>query len=259
MTTVSHALKAKRRLSNAPETEAERQVRIDLAATYRLAALNGWDDLVFTHISARIPGTHDFLINPFGLGFDEITASSLVRIDLDGNIVGDSPHAVNAAGFTIHSAVHQARPEIGCVMHLHTEAGMALSMMQGGLLPASQHAMRFYNRVGYHDYEGIALSLDERERLVADLGPHKILVLRNHGTLTAGETVAEAYVLMFYLEKAARAQLAAMSSGDQIVLPTAAVAEHTAKLFEGDSMAPGAREWPAQLRRLDRLDPSYKD
>jgi ribulose-5-phosphate 4-epimerase/fuculose-1-phosphate aldolase len=257
--TVSHALKAKRRLSNAPESDAERQVRVDLAACYRLAALNGWDDLVFTHISARIPGTHDFLINPFGLGFDEITASSLVRIDLDGNIVGDSPYEVNAAGFTIHSAVHQARPEIGCVMHLHTEAGMALSMMQGGLLPTTQHAMRFHNRIGYHDYEGIALSLDERQRLIDDLGAHKLLVLRNHGTLTAGETVAEAYVLMFYLEKASRAQITAMSTGAQIVLPPDSVAEHTARLFEGDTMAPGAREWPAQLRRLDRVDPSYKD
>ncbi len=257
--TVSHALQGKRRLTNAPMSDGERQARLDLAACYRLAALNGWDDLVFTHISARIPGTHDFLINPFGLSFDEITASSLVKVDLEGNIVGDTPYEVNAAGFTIHSAVHEARPEIGCVMHLHTEAGMAISMMQEGLLPTSQHAMRFYNRVGYHDYEGIALSLDERQRLIADLGKHKVMILRNHGTLTAGETVAEAYVLMFYVEKAARAQLAAMSASKQIVLPPDSVAEHTAQLFEGDTEAPGAREWPAQLRRLDRVSPSYKD
>jgi ribulose-5-phosphate 4-epimerase/fuculose-1-phosphate aldolase len=257
--TVSHALQAKRRLTNAPISDAERQVRIDLAACYRLAAIHDWDDMIYTHISARIPGTHDFLINPFGLGFDEITASSLVRIDLDGSIVGDSPHEVNAAGFTIHSAVHQARPEVGCVMHLHTEAGMALSMTQSGLLPTSQHAMRFYNRVGYHDYEGIALSLEERARLIADLGPHKVLVLRNHGTLTAGATVAEAYALMFTLEKAARAQLRAMSATDQILLPPNDVAEHTARQFEGDSVAAGAREWPAALRKLDRLDPTWRD
>jgi len=257
--TVSHALQAKRRLANDAVGEAERQVRIDLAACYRLAALHGWDDLIYTHISARIPGTHDFLINPFGLAFDEITASSLVKIDLDGNLVGDSPYEVNAAGFTIHSAVHQARPEIGCVMHLHTEAGMAISMLPDGLQPSSQHAMRYFNRIGYHDYEGIALSLDERQRLIADLGPHKVLVLRNHGTLTAGATVAEAYALMFQLEKACRAQLAAMAASHRIVLASAEVAEHTARQFEGDSQPPGSREWPAALRKLDRVNPGYRD
>jgi ribulose-5-phosphate 4-epimerase/fuculose-1-phosphate aldolase len=256
--TVSHALQAKRRLTNAPISDAERQIRVDLAAAYRLVALHGWDDMIYTHISARIPGTHDFLINPFGMGFDEITASSLVRIDLDGNIVGESPYAVNAAGFTIHSAVHQARPEIGCVMHLHTEAGMAISMTKSGLLPTSQHAMRFYNRVGYHDYEGIALSLDERRRLIADLGQHKVLVLRNHGTLTAGVTVAEAYALMFTLEKACRAQLAALATGPIVQAP-AEVAEHTAQQFEGDTEPGGSREWPAALRKLDRLDPTWRD
>jgi ribulose-5-phosphate 4-epimerase/fuculose-1-phosphate aldolase len=256
--TVSHALQAKRRLANAPISDAEREVRVDLAAAYRLVALHGWDDMIYTHISARIPGTHDFLINPFGMAFDEITASSLVRIDLDGNIVGDSPYEVNAAGFTIHSAVHQARPEIGCVMHLHTEAGMAISMTKDGLLPTSQHAMRFYNRVGYHDYEGIALSLDERQRLIADLGSHKVLVLRNHGTLTAGVTVAEAYALMFTLEKACRAQLTAMATGPIVQAPSD-VAEHTARQFEGDSLPGGTREWPAALRKLDRLDPAWRE
>jgi ribulose-5-phosphate 4-epimerase/fuculose-1-phosphate aldolase len=256
---VSHALQAKRRLSNAPMSDAERRTRVDLAACYRLAALHGWDDMIYTHISARIPDTHEFLINPFGLGFDEITASSLVKIDLEGAIIGDSPYEVNAAGFTIHSAVHQARPEIGCVMHLHTEAGMAISMVPGGLLASSQHAMRFFNRVGYHDYEGIALSLEERERLIADLGSRKVLVLRNHGTLTAGVTVAEAYALMFTLEKACRAQLCAMAATNQIVLAPDRVAEHTAQQFEGDSVPGGEREWPAALRKLDRLDPAWRE
>jgi ribulose-5-phosphate 4-epimerase/fuculose-1-phosphate aldolase len=249
-----------RRLANTPMTDAEWQARVDLAACYRLAAREGWDDLIYTHISARVPGPeHHFLINPFGLAFDEITASSLVKIDLDGTIVGDTPHGVTKAGFVIHSAIHEARPDLSCVMHLHTEAGMALSMLKDGLLPLSQHAMRFYGRIGYHGYEGIALNEDEKKRLVTDLGPHKALILRNHGFLTAGASVAEAYVLMFYLEKAARAQLWAMATGAALATPPETVGDLTARQFEGDSMPAGAREWPALLRRLDREEPDYRE
>src|SRR5919205_311557 len=192
-----HAL-TKHRLANAPMSDQEWQARVDLAACYRLAAREGWDDLIYTHISARVPGPeHHFLINPFGMSFDEITASSLVKIDLHGSIVGDSAYGVNKAGFVIHSAVHEARPQVGCVMHTHTENGMAISMLKGGFLPVSQHAMMFYNR----------------------LGNHGSMILRNHGFLTTGGTVAEAFVRMFNLEKAATAQLRAMASGDEIVVP----------------------------------------
>jgi ribulose-5-phosphate 4-epimerase/fuculose-1-phosphate aldolase len=254
-----HAL-TKRRRANAPVSDEEWQARVDLAACYRLAALAGWDDLIYTHISARVPGPeHHFLINPFGLTFDEITASSLVKIDLDGTIIGDTPHGVNKAGFVIHSAIHEARADLACVMHLHTEAGMALSMLKDGLQPLSQHAMRFYGRIGYHGYEGIALDEDEKTRLVADLGPHRALILRNHGFLTAGGSVAEAYVLMFYLEKAARAQLQAMATGAPLATPPEAVGDHTARQFEGDSIPVGEREWPALLRRLDRKNPGYRE
>jgi ribulose-5-phosphate 4-epimerase/fuculose-1-phosphate aldolase len=242
-----------RHLSNAPMSDAEWEARCDLAACYRLAYRAGWDDLVYTHISARVPGPeHHFLVNPFGLGFDEITASNLVKVDLHGAIIGDTPHGVNAAGFVIHSAVHEARPDTGCVLHLHTEAGMAISMMEGGLRPVSQHAMRFYNRIAYHDFEGLALDSDEKTRLVADLGGHNAMILRNHGVLTCGATVAEAYVLMFYLEKSAVSQLKAMASGDRIVVPSPEVCDKSARQFEGDSAPVGAREWPSLLRRLDR-------
>jgi ribulose-5-phosphate 4-epimerase/fuculose-1-phosphate aldolase len=254
-----HAVKT-RRLGNAPMSEAEWRVRCDLAACYRLAYREGWDDLVYTHISAAVPGPqHHFLTNPFGLAFDEITASNLVKVDLDGAIIGDTPYGINGAGFVIHSAVHAARADVGCVMHLHTEAGMALSMLACGLLPVSQHAMRFYNRIAYHDFEGLALDADEKTRLVADLGPAmKAMILRNHGLLTCGATVAEAYVEMFYLEKSASAQLKAMATGERIVEPSAAVCEKSARQFAGDSMRSGEREWPSLIRRLDREDPGYK-
>ena len=239
---------------------AERQLRIDLAAAYRLAALHGWTDVIYTHISLRVPGPeHHFLINPFGLAFDEITASSLVKIDMDGNKLSDSPYPVNAAGFVIHSAVHMARPDALCVMHLHNDDGISLSMCGEGLLPLSQHAMMFYNRIGYHDYEGIALSLDERARLIADLGPHKAMVLRNHGLLTCGGTVAEAYMRMNYLDKAARTQMKAMAATSDLRMPPPEVAEHTASQHAADRSPLGNREWPSLLRRLDRIDASYRD
>jgi ribulose-5-phosphate 4-epimerase/fuculose-1-phosphate aldolase len=240
-------------------TEAERRLRIDLAATYRLAYLHGWTDVIYTHISVRVPGPeHHFLINPFGLAFDEITASSLVKIDMDGNKVSESPYPVNGAGFVIHSAVHMSRPDAQCVMHLHNDSGVSLSMMGEGLLPLSQHAMMFYNRIGYHDYEGIALSLEERTRLIRDLGPHHALILRNHGLLTVGETVAAAYMRMNYLDKSATMQMAAMAATKDLRLPPHEVAELTAQQHERGGRL-GEREWPAMIRRLDRIDVGYRD
>ncbi len=248
-----------RRLSNLPITEDERRTRIELAACYRLAQREGWDELIYNHISARVPGPeHHFLINPFGLAFEEVTASNLVKIDLDGKVIGDSPYPVNAAGFTIHSAVHAARPEAGCVIHLHTEAGMALSMLEGGLLPLTQTAMFFHGNIAFHDYEGIALNLEERERLVKDLGDKAVMILRNHGTLVAGRSIGEAFVTMFLVEKAARAQLRAMASGRRLVEASPAAVAMTAQFGKSGS---GAAQfaWAAMVRRLDREDPSYKD
>lgn len=241
-------------------SDEERRVRIDLAAAYRMAARLGWDDIIYTHLSVRAPGSpHHFLINPFGLSFDEVTASNLVKIDEDGRIVGESTYEVNAAGFVIHSAVHQARPELHCVMHLHTVAGMALSMLEEGLLPLSQHAMMFHGHIGHHNYEGIALDLDEQQRLVSDLGPHRAMILRNHGLLTAGSNVGEAWVRMFYLEKAARAQMMAMAATRKLVMPPADVCERAANQHGSFEKAMGEHEWPAMLRRLDREDSGYRD
>jgi len=245
-----------------PMSDAEYATRVDLAAAYRLAAHYGWDDLIYTHISARVPGTDDhFLINPFGLRFEEITASSLVKIDHQARIIGQSDWPVNGAGFVIHHAIHRGRPDLNCVMHLHTEAGMALSMLDCGLLPLSQHSMFFHNRIGYHGYEGLALNMDEQERLIRDLGPtNKAMILRNHGTLTAGTTVGEAFVWTFWLEKAARAQLTAMAAQPGgLTVPPDTIAELTAHLYEQSPAVPGLREWPAMLRMLDRIDPSFRD
>jgi ribulose-5-phosphate 4-epimerase/fuculose-1-phosphate aldolase len=241
-------------------TPAERQVRRDLAAAYRLVARNGWDDLIYTHISARVPGRGDeFLINPYGLAFDEVTATNLVKIDLAGNIIGDSPWRVNATGFAIHAAVHVARSDAHCVMHLHTQAGISVSMLECGLLPVSQHAMRFHRSVGYHDYGGLALERAESERLTAALGPHPALILRNHGTLTCGRTVAEAYALMFTLEKACVTQLAAMAASPRLTVPPDEVLDRTHAQLVGDGEPEGGREWSALLRRLEREDPSFAD
>ena len=241
-----------------PMSAQELQVRQDLAAAYRLCALFGWDDLIYTHLSARVPGdAHHFLVNPLGLAFDEITASNLVKIDLQGNVIGDVQLAPNAAGFVIHGAIHQAREDAQCVIHLHTEAGMAVSCLEEGLLPLNQHAMRFFGRVGYHDYEGIALTHGERERLVADLGAGAALILRNHGTLTVGRSVGHAFVEMFYLEKAARVQMSVLSSGRAFRMPTDEMAKLTAEQWTRDLMKPDSREWPSLLRRLDRESPGY--
>jgi ribulose-5-phosphate 4-epimerase/fuculose-1-phosphate aldolase len=239
---------------------AEAEVRRHLAAAYQLCALFGWDDLVYTHISARVPGPeHHFLVNPLGLGFDEITASSLIKIDLDGNVIGMSGgYEPNAAGFVIHGAIHATRENAGCVMHLHTEAQMALSTLPDGLLPLTQHALRFHGRVSYHDYEGIALASGERVRLVDDLGGSAAMILRNHGTLTVGASVAQAFVEMFYLEKAARSQLLAQATGQTLVVPPPETIELTARQWE--NMLDAGIEWPALLRRLERAaGPGYAE
>src|SRR2546429_5032730 len=195
----------------------EWQARVDLAAAYRLVALYGWDDLIFTHISSRVPGPeHHFLLNPYGMMFDEVTASSLVKIDLEGNKVLDSPYFINPAGFTIHSAVHAAREDALCVMHLHTDYGIAVSAQQSGLLPISQQAMFALSSLAYHDYEGLALDEEEKPRLVADLGDKKFMILRNHGLLTLGGTAAEAFLGMFLLERACKIQILAQSGGGEL-------------------------------------------
>lgn len=236
----------------------EWRARVDLAAVYRLIAHFGWDDLINTHCSARVPGPdRHFLLNPFGLMFDEITASSLVKIDVDGNKVADSPYEVIPAGFTIHSAIHMAREDAHCVIHTHTIPGMAVSAQADGLLPLTQKALAFHGRLGYHDYEGIADDLDERQRLAGSLGPHRALILRNHGLMTCGRTMAEAFVIMRRLEHACQAQIAAQSGGAALVTPSAETCEHTARQFEASNEPAGVREWPALLRMLDRIDPSY--
>ena len=248
-----------------PQTEAE--LRVQLAACYRLVAHFGMDDLIYNHISARVPGAEEhFLINPYGMFFREITASSLVKIDLEGNQVDSTNYEVNRAGFVIHAAVHKARADARCVLHTHSDAATAVSALASGLLPLSQFAMHFYNRVGLHDYEGVVLDLSEQERLQANLGKHRVLLLRNHGVMTVGQTVPEAFMLIYYFERAARIQLAAQAAaaarGEELHLPPPEVCEHTARQFtelQGDIRWPGSREWPGFLRLLDDLDPSYRD
>ena len=243
--------------------EAEAALRVDLAACYRLVAHFGMDDLIYNHISARVPGSAEhFLINPYGLLFSEVTASCFVKIDLDGNKVIPHPADVNAAGFIIHSAIHAGRPDAMCVLHTHSEAATAISALADGLLPLSQFAMRFQGQMALHDYEGVAIDADERRRLIDDIGSHPVLVLRNHGVLTVGRTIPEAFILMYYFEKAARVQLLAQSSGAPLHLPHAAISDKASRQFNdqhGDILAPGTREWPAFLRLLDRIDPSYRD
>jgi ribulose-5-phosphate 4-epimerase/fuculose-1-phosphate aldolase len=253
---------AKRRLSNEPMSDGERQVRVELAAAYRLAQLNGWDELIYNHISARVPGTEDhFLINPYGLAFEEVTASNLVKVDLDGNIIGNSEYPINGAGFTIHSAIHAARHDAGCVLHLHTVAGTAISMLEDGLSPLSQTAMLFYDNVAFHEYEGIAIDLSERKRLIDDLGDKSTMILRNHGTLVIGRNVGEAYVRMYLLEKACRSQLEAMACNVKLHRAGEKVADKTGKMFNGGMVVHGGFDtaWAAMMRRLDRIDTSYKN
>jgi ribulose-5-phosphate 4-epimerase/fuculose-1-phosphate aldolase len=237
----------------------EWQLRVDLAAAYRLVAHFGWDDLIFTHLSARVPGPeHHFLINPYGMMFEEITASSLVKIDLDGNIVEPSPYFVNPAGFTIHSAVHAAREDAHCVMHLHTVPGVAVSAQKHGLLPLNQTAMLLTSDLAYHDYEGVALDHDERPRLVADLGGASVMLLRNHGTLAVGPTVASAFVNMYFLERACATQVATLAGNPEIYWPTDAVQALVKKQAAYGRGALDNLAWAPLIRMLDRKDPSYR-
>src|SRR5437762_10551058 len=211
-------------------TGEEWRTRVDLAAAYRLVAHYGWDDLIFTHISSRIPGPeHHFLLNPYGMMFDEVTASSLVKIDLEGNKVVDSPYFINPAGFTIHSAVHAARADALCVMHLHTDYGIAVSAQKNGLLPLSQQAMFALSSLAYHDYEGLALDEKEKPRLVADLGDKRSMILRNHGLLTVGRTVAEAFLGMFLLERACKIQILAQAGGGELVEIPSSIIDQVSK------------------------------
>ena len=241
-------------------SDTEWQQRLDLAACYRLVALYGWDDLVFTHISARVPGPeHHFLINPYGMLFDEITASSLIKIDLAGNKVMDSPYDVNPAGFTIHSAIHAAREDARCVLHLHALNGVAVSAQKNGVLPVSQQSIVVLASLAYHDYEGIALNEDEKPRLVRDLGDKTFLMLRNHGLLTAAETVADAFVFMYVFEAACTIQVRAQAGGGELVpVDPRIVAGARAAVKQVTRGAGGGIAWPGLLRKLDRLDPSYR-
>ena len=242
-------------------TEAEWQGRVDLAAAYRLVALYGWDDLIFTHISARVPGPeHHFLLNAYGMMFDEVTASSLVKIDPSGNKVLESPYFINPAGFTIHSAVHAAREDALCVMHLHTDFGIAVSAQKEGLLPISQQSMFPLASLAYHDYEGLALNEEEKPRLVSDLGDKNYMMLRNHGLLTIGETAAEAFLLMYIFERACRIQILAQSGGVELHRVAEPIIDLTAKQMSAVTVGQGAElTWPGLLRKLDRIDPTYRD
>jgi ribulose-5-phosphate 4-epimerase/fuculose-1-phosphate aldolase len=238
----------------------EWQVRVDLAAAYRLVAHYGWDDLIFTHLSARVPGPeHHFLLNPYNLMFEEVTASSLVKVDMNGHAVEPTPFITNAAGFTIHSALHMAREDAHAVIHLHTPDGQAVSAHADGLMPLTQTAMLVRDEIAYHDYEGVAVDLDERERLIADLGDKSAMILRNHGTLAVGETVGEAFVKIYFIERACEAQIKALSAGESnISRPPQGSPELTAEMGRA-SLKLGANmlAWPALLRKAYRLDPSF--
>jgi ribulose-5-phosphate 4-epimerase/fuculose-1-phosphate aldolase len=241
-------------------SEEEWKARVELAALYRLVALYGWDDMIYTHISARVPGPeHHFLINPYGVWFGEMTASALVKIDTEGNILQETPYFVNAAGFTIHSAVHMNRDDAHFVMHLHTDQGAAVAAQKEGLLPLTQHSLIVLPRLTYHDYEGIALNLDERERLVKDLGPDStLMLLRNHGTLSLGATAADCWTGMFYLERACKMQVMALSAGRENVLlsPAPARREVTNQTSARGGIG-GGLAWPGALRLLERESPGY--
>ncbi len=254
---------------NAPSTplratvsQAEWALRVDLAACYRLVARFGWDDLIFTHISARVPGPeHHFLINPYGMLFDEITASSLVKIDLDGRKVLDSPYDVNPAGFTIHSAIHAARDDAQCVLHVHSLNGVAVSAQAGGVRPISQHSIFVLSSLGYHDYEGVALEADEKPRLVLDLGDKRCLMLRSHGLLTVGRTVADAFVAMYFFETACAIQMRAQGGAGPLIEIDSRIVDGAQKQWQQVTRGAGggALAWPALLRRLDHSDASYAD
>jgi len=238
----------------------EWQLRVDLAACYRLVALYGWSDLVFTHISARIPGPeHHFLINPYGLMFDEITASSLVKVDQQCNKIIDSPYPVNPAGFVIHSAVHAAREDIQCVLHTHTKAGIAVSAQKNGVLPISQQSTFVLASLAYHDYEGVAFRDDEKPRLQADMGSANFLMLRNHGLLTCGKTIADAFLSMYTFENTCQIQIAAQSGGSELTQVNPKIVEGVGQAMKVQTGGMGGQfVWPSLIRKLDRIDDSYK-
>lgn len=247
-------------------SDAEWQTRVDLAAAYRLVEHFGMTDLVSNHISARVPGTHDFLLNPFGMMYEEITASSLIRVDLAGKVLynPNPDYSINLAGYIIHSAVHEARPDVGCVIHTHSEAGVAVSTLECGILPISQSALRFAT-IAYHAFEGVAFEPGEKERLVADLGEADVMVLRNHGLLACGANIAEAFNSIFRLERICRIQLAAMACNSPLTPIPAAVIQKSNAQYAANPSAMGKQatrlgvmEWPAMLRLLDRRDPSYR-
>jgi len=239
----------------------EARIRRDLACCYRLIAHLGWDDFTSTHISARLAADgEEFLINPYGMLFEEITASSLIKVNTEGEILSDSPYNVNRAGFVIHSAVHMARPDAQCVIHLHTRNGVAVSIMEGGLRPLSQTAMVIADKIAFHEHEGVSLDLDERARLQADLGNRNLMILRNHGTLALGRTVGEAFRRISLLERACSIQVAAMSMNDDIHHACPEVIRHTGERFDEAAMeAAASLLWPALVRKMERIDPSFAD
>ena len=236
-------------------SDGEWQARVELAAAYRLTDHFGMTTLIYNHITARVPGTDDqFLINEYGLGYEEVAASNLVKIDMDGNILEEGEHRINFTGYVIHSAIHGARHDVACVMHTHTPYGMAVSTLEDGLMPLQQEAYQFHERVSYHEFEGVAVDVDERERLVTDLGGNNAMVLRNHGLLTVGRSVAEAWVRMWQLELACKIQVLAQSTGQAIrQAPVSAIEK--AAMFDGDTVG---LEWAWLLRTIDRKDPSYR-
>ncbi len=247
---------------------SERELRVQLAGAYRLIDHFGWSELIWTHTTVRVPGPeHHFLINPYGYRFDEVTASNLVKVDLDGKIIGDPAQEINPAGFVIHSAIHRMRPDVRCILHTHTVAGMAVAALECGLLPISMYALGYDDAVAYHDFEGPSLELDERARLAADLGEKNVLILRNHGLLTCGESVAQAFVRMYRLERACQVQLAAQATGAKLVVPLAAVRALSRELSDVFLEAEGDRgysrnpnpEFAAMLRLMDRKDPGYRE
>ena len=240
-------------------SDEEWAIRVDLACAYRMVAHYGWDDLIFTHLSARIPGEeHHFLLNPYQLMFEEVTASSLVKVDVHGNPVEPTPFITNPAGFTIHSAIHMAREDALAVMHLHTPAGQAVAAHSEGLLPLTQTAMLVRQEVAFHDYEGVAVDLDERERLVANMGSKNAMILRNHGTLALGKNVGECFVRLYFLERACQAQVMALSAGQDVNMPPQGSPEVTAEQGAmGLNVAANLLAWPALKRKAYRLDPSF--
>jgi len=250
---------------NFPDTRSqvsatEWQQRVDLAAAFRLAAQYRWTDQIYTHFTAKVPGTSHFLINPYGVLFDEVTASCLVTVDLDGHVILDpTGMGINPAGFLIHSCVHRARPDFLCVLHTHTASGLAVGAQKRGLLNLTQHAMRFHNRIGYHDYEGIALESDEQARLVRDLGGHKAMILRNHGLLAAGTTIRDAFEQLYYLERACEAQVRALGGGVEVIECDPQIAEKVAAVLDRPGRSAYDTDWPALLRWLDRMDGSYRN